>query len=97
MTKLNPYEELGVPRNADRAAVRAGYRRRAKETHPDANGGSADAFKRTRTALSVLAVMGVIALFFTGRIPTRQPGSERKTGRAQARVESNPDCLPTTR
>ena len=29
-----------------------------------------------RTALSVLAVMGVIALFFTGRIPTRQPGSE---------------------
>ena len=29
-----------------------------------------------RAALSVLAVMGVIALFFTGRIPKRQPGSE---------------------
>ena len=29
-----------------------------------------------RTALSVLAVMGVIALFFTGRIPKRQPGSQ---------------------
>ena len=29
-----------------------------------------------RAALSVLAVMGVIALFFTGRIPRRQPGSE---------------------
>jgi EmrB/QacA subfamily drug resistance transporter len=29
-----------------------------------------------RTALSVLAVMGVIALFFTGRIPRKQPGSE---------------------
>jgi predicted MFS family arabinose efflux permease len=29
-----------------------------------------------RTALSVLAVMGVIALFFTGAIPKRQPGSE---------------------
>ena len=28
-----------------------------------------------RTALSVLAVMGVIALFFTGRIPKVQPGS----------------------
>ena len=29
-----------------------------------------------RSALSVLAVMGVIALFFTGRIPKKQPGSE---------------------
>ena len=29
-----------------------------------------------RTALSILAVMGVISLFFTGRIPTKQPGSE---------------------
>jgi EmrB/QacA subfamily drug resistance transporter len=28
-----------------------------------------------RAALSVLAVMGVIALFFTGRIPKKQPGS----------------------
>ena len=29
-----------------------------------------------RTALSILAVMGVIALFFTGRLPKKQPGSE---------------------
>jgi EmrB/QacA subfamily drug resistance transporter len=29
-----------------------------------------------RTSLSILAVMGVIALFFTGRIPKKQPGSE---------------------
>jgi hypothetical protein len=29
-----------------------------------------------RAALAVLAVMGVIALFFTGRIPEKQPGSE---------------------
>ena len=29
-----------------------------------------------RAALSVLAVMGVISLFFTGRIPKKQPGSE---------------------
>ena len=29
-----------------------------------------------RAALSVLAVMGVIALFFTGSIPKKQPGSE---------------------
>ena len=29
-----------------------------------------------RSALAILAVMGVIALFFTGRIPKKQPGSE---------------------
>ena len=29
-----------------------------------------------RAALSVLAAMGVISLFFTGRIPKRQPGAE---------------------
>ena len=29
-----------------------------------------------RTALSILAVIGVIALFFTGRLPKEQPGSE---------------------
>jgi EmrB/QacA subfamily drug resistance transporter len=29
-----------------------------------------------RTALSILAVVGVISLFFTGRIPKKQPGSE---------------------
>jgi len=28
-----------------------------------------------RTSLSILAVMGVISLFFTGRIPREQPGS----------------------
>jgi hypothetical protein len=28
-----------------------------------------------RNALAALAVMGVIALFFTGRIPKREPGS----------------------
>jgi MFS family permease len=29
-----------------------------------------------RTALSILAVMGIIALFFSGRIPRKQPSSE---------------------
>jgi hypothetical protein len=29
-----------------------------------------------RSALSVLAVFGVISLFFTGRMPKKQPGSE---------------------
>ena len=28
-----------------------------------------------RSALALLAIIGVIALFFTKRIPTRQPGA----------------------
>ena len=37
-----------------------------------------------RTALSILAVMGVISLFFTGRIPKKQPGSEPEPEEAAA-------------
>jgi EmrB/QacA subfamily drug resistance transporter len=39
-----------------------------------------------RSALSILAVMGVISLFFTGRIPKRQPGS--------APAEAEPEPAP---
>jgi MFS family permease len=35
-----------------------------------------------RTALSVIALVAAIALFFSGRIPTRQPGSAPVTGAA---------------
>lgn len=31
-----------------------------------------------RTALTVLALIAVVSLFFTGRIPTEQPGSQKK-------------------
>lgn len=36
------YERLGIARDADAAAVRAAYRRRARELHPDLVGGGAD-------------------------------------------------------
>lgn len=36
--ELSHYEVLGVPRDADHATIRAAYRRRARETHPDAGG-----------------------------------------------------------
>jgi curved DNA-binding protein CbpA len=47
------YDELGVDRDADEQTIRRAFRRRAKETHPDA-GGSAEAFAATSTALAVL-------------------------------------------
>lgn len=53
MTDLDPYEELGVPRDAPTEAVRRAYRKRAKKAHPDA-GGSQAAFERLSRALTIL-------------------------------------------
>ena len=51
MTDL--YEELGVEHDASEADIRAAYRRRAKQAHPDA-GGTADEFERINRAKLVL-------------------------------------------
>lgn len=43
------FAELGVPAGASLAEVKAAYRRRVKETHPD-QGGDEDEFRRVREA-----------------------------------------------
>lgn len=55
---LDPYTVLGVPRTADASAIRAAWRRLAKETHPDRNPDDPDAerrFKDVAAAWSVLS------------------------------------------
>jgi curved DNA-binding protein CbpA len=52
-----PYDILGVPRNADHAAVRAALRKAAKASHPDLNGGDPAAeqtFKQVIVAYETL-------------------------------------------
>ena len=44
----DPYETLGVARDADEAAIRTAYRTLAKKHHPDLNPGKADAAERFR-------------------------------------------------
>lgn len=46
---------LGVDRGADEAAIRRAYRERAKETHPDTDGGDEAAFKRVSRAYERLS------------------------------------------
>lgn len=53
--KLDPYAELGVDKDASEADIKAAFRKRAKETHPDRNGGSSDHFERVKSAHLVLA------------------------------------------
>jgi curved DNA-binding protein CbpA len=50
---VNPYEVLGVPKDADTPTIRRAYRRAAKRAHPDA-GGSDRQFQKLSRALSVL-------------------------------------------
>lgn len=54
----NHYELLGVPRDADAETIKKAYRKLAREHHPDATGGDAEAeehFKRVGEAYSVLS------------------------------------------
>lgn len=57
-SKRDYYEVLGVPRDADDAALKKAYRVLAKKYHPDANPGDAEAeakFKEASEAYSVLS------------------------------------------
>ncbi len=42
---IDPYVLLGVEREADEAAIKAAYRKAAKNAHPD-SGGDADQFAK---------------------------------------------------
>lgn len=51
---MDPYQELGVPKDADAAAIKAAYRKRSRATHPDKGGATAD-FQRASAAYRLLA------------------------------------------
>jgi curved DNA-binding protein CbpA len=50
---IDPYEILGVSREADAAIIKSAYRRRAKSAHPDA-GGDVDTFSKLKTSYEIL-------------------------------------------
>lgn len=55
MNSLNPYEQLGVQRDASERLIRDAYRKKAKTHHPDANpDADPTEWEKTSTALAVL-------------------------------------------
>lgn len=50
---IDPYEILGLSREADSAAIKSAYRKRAKSDHPDA-GGDVDAFAKLTASYELL-------------------------------------------
>lgn len=51
---MDPYADLGVPRNADGKTIKRAYRKRVMKEHPD-RGGSEEGFKRLQLAYDVLS------------------------------------------
>ena len=79
MVEQDYYDLLGVQRGADEAAIKAAYRRLAKECHPDKNAdaSAAAAFKRLVEAYSVLSDAKNRALY-DGRPYEPEPASRSR-------------------
>lgn len=54
----DPYETLGVPRDASQADIRKAYRRLAKKYHPDLNPGDAEAEKTFKEISAANTIVG---------------------------------------
>lgn len=58
MTNKDPYEILGVPRNATQEEIKRAYRRLAKQTHPDHNPGNPHAEQRFKEVQAAYELLG---------------------------------------
>jgi curved DNA-binding protein CbpA len=73
----NPYDELGISKDADLDAIHQAYRLRAKETHPDV-GGSEEAFANVQLAYAILMDIGARDKFDkTGKFEEPKPDNLR--------------------
>ncbi len=82
MKNLDPYEELGVPRDASLRDVKGAYKRKAGQVHPDKNPApdAAEKFHRVCTALAVLSNPARREKFDrTGTIDEEKPDNTRAT------------------
>jgi curved DNA-binding protein CbpA len=75
---MNPYEILGVRRNASLKTIKAAYRAKAKLAHPDVHGGSAEDFHALHRAWRILSDPARRLVFDqTGRTDDADPDNTR--------------------
>ncbi len=96
----DPYEVLGVARDASQDDVRKAYRKAAKETHPDLNPGKPEAeqrFKEINAAYDIVGDAGKRKRYDAGEID--DTGAERQPERHFYReyAEADPDMRYTRR
>lgn len=76
---MNPYETLGVRKNASKAAIKNAYRMRSKTAHPD-GGGSPEKFGEINLAYKVLSDDGKRERYDrTGEIDEGNPDNTEAT------------------
>lgn len=57
MVRRDPYQVLGVPRDAEQETIKRAYHRLARRYHPDQNPGSSDAAERFQEAVEAHALL----------------------------------------
>jgi DnaJ-class molecular chaperone len=88
----NPYETLGVTRNATQDEIRKAYRKAAKDTHPDLNPGKPEAearFKEINAAYDIVGDVEKRKRFDNGEID--DTGAERQPQRQYYREYAEAD------
>jgi DnaJ-class molecular chaperone len=93
------YEVLGIPETATASEIKAAFRLKAKETHPDRNGGSRAAAARFRAVCEAHEVLADTArrseydrrLALERARPERQ-GPERQSPRPPPRPSAGPSA-----
>ena len=77
---IDPYDIIGVARDANTASIKAAYRRRAKTAHPD-SGGDVETFARLKAAYELLLDPRV-GLDTDGVVPRLAGGPHERAGAA---------------
>lgn len=73
------YEDLGVARDASQEAIKAAYRKRASETHPDREGGNSDSFALVNHAYKVLKNPTRRAGYDAGQVDHTDPEAQMQS------------------
>ena len=92
----NPYDTLGVAKNASADEIKKAYRKLAREHHPDASGGDEARFKEIQGAYDVLSDPEKRQAVRHLRLGERADGRRRLRGRRRRSSRTPTSTSPTS-